>query len=84
MVTVKVFGTIRLDTGIKEMKADVGDVKSLYPLLLKQAKQNRPAANVTAADFGGCLVFVNGVQAKKSTKLQDGDSVMLMSPVSGG
>ena len=32
----------------------------------------------------GCIVMINGVQGKKSSKLAPGDEVMLMSPVCGG
>ena len=84
MVTVKVFGTFRLDTGIKELKADVKDVASLYPLLLRQAKKNKPNTKVKAADINACLILVNGERKGKHTRLHDGDVVMLMSPVCGG
>ncbi len=84
MVTVKLFGLFRLDTGLKEITADVSDVKSLYPILLKEAKRHNPKTKVKAADIDGCIVLVNGKQMTKSAKLQDGDEVMLMSPVCGG
>ncbi|MBQ6311990.1 MAG: MoaD/ThiS family protein [Lachnospiraceae bacterium] len=84
MVTVKLFGLFRLDTGLKEITADVSDVKSLYPILLKEAKRHNPKTKVKAADIDGCIVLVNGKQMTKRAKLQDGDEVMLMSPVCGG
>ena len=82
MVTVKVFGLLRLDTGIKELTADVKNVKSLYPLLIEGAKKNN--AVITKADIDGCIVMVNGIQRNKHAKLKDGDTVILMSAVSGG
>lgn len=84
MVTVKLFGLFRLDTGIKEIKAEANTVSDLYPILLKEAKIKNPKTTITAKDIDGCIVVVNGVQSKKSTKLKDGDIVMLMSPVCGG
>ena len=84
MVTVKVFGLLRLDTGIRELRAEAEDVRSLYPLLLAAAEKNRPGCGIRAADLDGCIVMVNGVQKNKKAKLHDGDTVVLMSPASGG
>lgn len=84
MVKVKLFGLFRLDTGIKELELQAGSVKELYPLLLDAAIKAKPATTVTAADIDGCIVMINGKQAKKNSKLKDGDVVMLMSPVCGG
>ena len=84
MVKVKLFGLFRLDTGLKELSADVQTVKELYPVLLEEAKKANPATKITAADVDGCIVVINGKQCKKSAKLKDGDEVWLMSPVCGG
>ena len=84
MVQVKLFGLFRLDTGLKELKADAGTVKELYPILLEAAKKANPATKITAAEIDGCIAVVNGKQCKKSAKLTDGDEVWLMSPVCGG
>ena len=84
MVNVKLFGLFRLDTGLKELKADAGTVKELYPILLEAAKKANPATKITAADIDGCIAVINGKQCKKSAKFHDGDEVWLMSPVCGG
>ena len=84
MVHVKLFGLFRLDTGLKELQAEAGSVKELYPILLAEAKRKNPMTKVTAKDIDGCIVIVNGKQCKKSAKLRDGDEVFLMSPVCGG
>ena len=60
------------------------DVKSLYPILLKEARRLNPKTKVRKADIDGCIVLVNGKQTTKKAKLQDGDEVQLMSPVCGG
>ena len=84
MVKVKLFGTFRLDTGLKELDAEASSVKELYPVLLEEAKKVNPTTTITAADIDGCIVVINGKQSKKSSKLKDGDMVFLMSPVTGG
>ncbi len=84
MVKVKLFGLFRLDTGMKQLEAEADTVKELYPILLKEAKRIDPNTKISAKDIDGCIIMVNGVQSKKSTKLKDGDTVMLMSPVCGG
>ena len=84
MVHVKLFGLLRLDTGLKELTAEAQSVKALYPLLLDAARKAKPDTKITAADIDGCIVIVNGAQSKKSSRLSDGDEVWLMSPVCGG
>ena len=84
MVTVKLFGLFRLDTGLKTLTAEAGSVKELYPILLAEAKKVKPDTKITAADIDGCIVVVNGKQARKNSPLKDGDQVSLMSPVCGG
>ena len=84
MVHVKLFGLLRLDTGLRELTAQAESVKALYPAVLAAAKEANPATKITAADIDGCIVIINGTQSKKSSRLADGDEVWLMSPVCGG
>ena len=84
MVHIKLFGLLRLDTGLRELSAEAGSVRELYPALLAEAKKANPATTVTKADIDGCIVMINGKQGKKSSRLRDGDEVLLMSPVCGG
>ena len=84
MVKVKLFGLFRLDTGLKELNLEAGTVKELYPFLLAEARKNKPGTVINEADIDGCIVMINGKQGKKSSRLKDGDEVMLMSPVCGG
>ena len=84
MVHVKLFGLLRLDTGLKELSAEADSVKALEAQLLEAAKQANPATKITAADIDGCIVVVNGKQSGKRDRLSDGDEVWLMSPVCGG
>ena len=84
MVHVKLFGLLRLDAGLKELDAEAAAVRDLYPILLAEAKRAKPSTKVTARDVDGCVVLINGKQGKKSSRLKDGDEVLLMSPVCGG
>lgn len=84
MITVKIFGTFRLDSGIKEMQAEAGRVKELYPLVLAEAVRRNPDTTLTIEDIKSCLVSVNGKAARPGTKLSDGDLVYLIPAVAGG
>ena len=84
MVHVKLFGLLRLDTGLKELTAEALTVGDLYPILLREAKRAKPSTTVTAKDVDGCVILINGKQGKKTSRLKDGDEVLLMSPVCGG
>lgn len=82
MVKVKLFGLLRLDSGVKEFTAEAKTVKELYPKLMELAKHN--GNNITAKNINSSAVLVNGQQANKNTKLCDGDEVVFMSMVAGG
>lgn len=84
MVHIKLFGLLRLDTGLKELDAEADTVAALYPILLAEARRAKPSTKVTAKDIDGCTIMINGKQGRKSTRLADGDEVLLMSPVCGG
>ena len=83
-VNVIALGLFRLDTGLHELCLEADRVKDLYPQLLEKAREVKPETTVTQADINGCIVLVNGKAAKKGTKLAEGDTVHLMSPVCGG
>ncbi len=84
MVHVKLFGLLRLDTGLKELDAEASSIRTLYPVVLENARKANPHTKITAADIDGCIAVINGKQGKKSSRLSDGDEVWLMSPVCGG
>ena len=75
MITVKLFGLVRLQTGIKELQIEAANVKELKKALTR---------HIPEAQIKGCVLFLNGRQANRFTKLKDGDQVMLMPPVAGG
>lgn len=84
MIKVKIFGLLRMDTGLKELELEGEKVRDLYPQILAHAMRAHPGTKVRAKDIDGCIIMINGVQGKKSSTLCDGDTVMLMSPVCGG
>ena len=76
MITVKLFGLLRLESGIKQRQMEVSSVKEVLEELAD--------AGISRKDLAGCVIFVNGEQAGKRRKLTDGDTVVLMPPVAGG
>lgn len=84
MVTVKIFGTFRLDSGIKQMQAEADRVRDLYPLILAEAARQRPEARFSPEELKSCVVIVNGKRANGGTKLRDGDLVSLIPAAAGG
>ena len=75
MITVKLFGLVRLETGIKELEIDAKNISELKKGLARFIPEDK---------IKGCVLLVNGKQASRFTKLNDGDQVMLMPPVAGG
>ena len=76
MITVKLYGLLRIESGIKQKQLEAHTVKDVLILLKK--------CGIPRKDLDGCVILVNGVNKSKQTKLQDGDTVVLMSPVAGG
>ena len=84
MITVKLFGTFRLDSGIKEMQLEGKRVKDLYPQIMEKLIEKNPNTTLTMKDVKGCIVCYHGKQVRPGTKLQDGDEVVLVPAVAGG
>ena len=75
MITVRLYGLARLETGIKELQVAAATVRELKKALTGYLPEET---------VKGCVLLVNGRQATRFTKLTDGDQVMLMPPVAGG
>ena len=84
MITVKLFGTFRLDSGIKEMQIDAKSVKELYPVVMDEVLKVNPYTTLSMKDVKGCIVSIGGKQVGPRTKLKDGDVVYLVPAVAGG
>ena len=76
MITVKLYGLLRIDSGIKERKIEAASIKDVWNDLM--------LLGISQKDLTGCIILINGKSATKRAKLQDGDVVQLMSPVAGG
>ena len=76
MITVKLYGLLRIDSGIKERKIEAACIKDIFQDLMLQG--------ISQKELNGCIILINGKPANKSRKLTDGDVVQLMSPVAGG
>lgn len=76
MITVKLYGLLRIESGIKEKQLSAASVKEVLDQLAEQG--------ISRKELDSCFVLINGTGAKKRSKLKDGDTVVLMSPVAGG
>ena len=76
MITVKLYGLLRIESGIKEKQLEASTVKEVLQILEDHGLAHK--------DVYGCVILINGKSANKRSKLTDGDTVVLMSPVAGG
>ena len=76
MITVKLYGLLRIESGIRE--------RQLEAVTVKQALDELGELGVSRNALKGCVILVNGKNASKRSRLADGDTVVLMSPVAGG
>ena len=76
MITVKLYGLLRIESGIKE--------KQLQASTVKEVLESLAVCGIDRKDLNSCVILVNGNSASKKSKLTDGDTVVLMSPVAGG
>ena len=76
MITVKLYGLLRIESGIKEKQLKAATVKEVLEILA--------AHEIPQKELDSCVILVNGSSANKRRKLADGDTVVLMSPVAGG
>lgn len=84
MVTVKLFGTLRIDAGIRELTAEAGSIRELYPIVLREIREKSPESPVTEKTLRACLIAVNGTRAGFRTKLRHGDVVFFFTAAAGG
>lgn len=84
MVTVKLFGLLRLDSGVKQLDLEAATVREVYPKLLEELSRRVPNCGLTLKDLKACAIAVNECPAKPGTKLQNGDIVYLIPPIAGG
>ena len=76
MITVKLYGLLRVESGIREVTLNARTVRDVL--------RHLENSGIPRADLLGCVILLNGKPATKRTGLTDGDTVVLMSPVAGG
>ena len=76
MIRVKLYGLLRIDSGIKERQLEAASVKEVL--------EDLERCGIPRKKLEAAVVLVNGSSAAKKSKLTDGDTVVLMSPVAGG
>ena len=69
-------GLLRIDSGIKEKLLEAANVKEVL--------QQLEDCGIDRKDLSSCVILVNGNAANKRSKVTNGDTVVLMSPVAGG
>jgi molybdopterin converting factor small subunit len=78
MVTVRLFGALRLDTKRKSLEVEAATVEAM----LTQAAASLGLPDRSALEQS--VVFVNGERRGRRSQLRDGDEVYLLSPMAGG
>ena len=76
MITVKLYGLLRIESGIKEKQLEAATVAEVLDALAE--------CGIPRRELKGCVILLNGKSAAKRSKLKNGDTVILMSPVAGG
>ena len=76
MITVKLYGLLRIESGIKEKQLEAATVAEVLDALAE--------CGIPRRDLKGCVILLDGKSATKRSKLKNGDTVILMSPVAGG
>ena len=76
MITVKLYGLLRIDSGIRERRIEAASMQDVLEDLAQQG--------ISPKQLKGCVMLVNGKTASKRSKLCSGDVVQLLSPVAGG
>ena len=84
MIKVKLFGLLRLDSGIKQLELEARELNELCTKVAFEIKKAKPDSAINVDSVKNCIVAVNGKQVKPGAKLTDGDEVMFLSPVAGG
>ena len=76
MITVKLYGLLRIDSGIKERQLEAANIKEVL--------EDLERCGIPRKKLEAAVILVNGNSANKRSNLTDGDTVVLMSPVAGG
>lgn len=76
MITVKLYGLLRLDSGIRACQLEADTLSQVFTQL--------EARGLSRKALSGCVVLVNGRPARRHQPLSPGDTIQLLPPVAGG
>lgn len=76
MITVKLYGLLRIESGIRERSIEAACMKDVFCDLTAQGISKR--------ELDGCVILINGKPGKRRSRLHHGDVVQLLPPVAGG
>ena len=77
MVSVKMFGPLRLKTEFQDFTAEFHSVREACALMEERT-------GFPEKEFRACVFMVNGASANIRTKLKDGDELVFLAPSGGG
>ena len=77
MVTIKIYGTLRLKCGLGQMESYTDSIKHACRILAL-------ATGTPEMEFKHCTFAVNGKKVGLSTRLKDGDELVFLAPSGGG
>lgn len=92
-VTVKLFGVLRVDTGLGAMEVKADTIDGIFVSLNKEIEKiykervidDPSLERPDKIQYKDALIYINETRCKrKKTPLFDGDEVWLLSPASGG
>ena len=63
MITVKLYGLLRIESGIKEKQLEAATVKEVLDALAD--------CGISKRDLNSCVILVNGTGANKRSKLEN-------------
>jgi molybdopterin converting factor small subunit len=78
VVTVRLFGTLRLDAKRRSLEVEAATVEAM--LTVAAAELGLP----NRSSLEQSVIFVNGERSGLRSRLRDGDEVYLLSPAAGG
>ena len=76
MITVKLYGLLRIDSGIRQRQVVADNMTEIF--------EDLAAQGIPRQELKGCLILINGKPGSRRSKLTDGDVVQLLPPVAGG
>ena len=83
MVSVKLFGALRLRSGLKEYQLEARNLTELFSQLA-ELSAHTGMEQITVRELRSCIISINGKQCGPRHALRDGDAVVLLTPASGG